>query len=116
MSTNELLILLVVTFASLCIPITASGVLRWRASEPGPVQLMGKFSAGAGGIAIIAGILTVTGLLPSAELLLLFCVSFGLGAWMLGAMLDKSGYRLPDYLMLFWLVIAATLIATRTVF
>lgn len=114
MTTNEILFLLLITFCSLCVPLTASGVLRWRRSEPGPVQLMGQFGTGAGVIGIASAILTVTGLLPTAFFLLTFAVSFGLGAWMLGAFLDKSGQRLPEYVMLFWVVIAATLLLTRS--
>jgi hypothetical protein len=113
MSTEELLFLVIISFNSLAIPLTASGILRWRQSEMGPVQLMGRFSAGAGGVGIVAGILAYTGILPTAFLLLLFSVSFGLGAWSLGAFLDKSGKRLPDYVMLFWIAIAGTLLATR---
>lgn len=115
MTTEQLIFLVFLAFASLCLPLTASGVLRWRASEKGPVQLMGQFSGGAGGLAIISAVAAFTGIYPQALFLMMFAISFGLGAWMLGAILDKSGYRLPDYVMLFWVAIAVTLLAVRAI-
>ncbi|MEL6583632.1 MAG: hypothetical protein AAFQ36_07335 [Pseudomonadota bacterium] len=116
MNTNELLLLGMLSFMSLCIPIAASGFLRMQKSEMGPVKLMGQFSCGAGVLGIVCGLLTFFNIYPQAFFLLLFATSFGLGAWMLGAFLDKSGYRVPDYVMLFWVAIAGTLILTRVFF
>ena len=115
MNQQELIVLGFTAYFSLCIPLAASGFLRYRQNEMGPARLMGIISGGAGALGILCGIVLLLGLLPSAMLLMAFAISFGLGAWSFGAFLDKTGKRLPDYVMLFWVAIAVTLILTRTI-
>jgi 4-hydroxybenzoate polyprenyltransferase len=101
-------------FATLPIPLLAVGVFRMLKRE-GPVKLLGQVQIGAGIIALIGAVLYFSGILPNAFLLMSFAISFGLGAYMLSAIMDKSPDRRIDWVMWIWLAMVVTAVAVRAI-
>lgn len=101
-------------FATLPIPLLAVGIYRMLKRE-GPVKLLGQVQIGAGVLAIIGAILFFTGTLPSAFLLMSFSISFGLGAYTLSAIMDKTPDRRIDWVMWIWLAMVITAVVVRSI-